>query len=108
MIGTTVSHYRVVEHIGSGGMGVVYLAEDIQLQRKVALKFLSETAARDREAHERLLREAQAEGTLDHPNIATVYEIGTWQEQMFIAMAYYPGETLKQRLERGPMPIDES
>ena len=76
MIGTTVSHYRVVEHIGSGGMGVVYLAEDIHLHRKVALKFLSETAAQGPEAQERLLREAQAEGTVDHPNIATVYEIG--------------------------------
>ena len=107
MIGTTVSHYRIVEHIGSGGMGVVYLAEDIHLQRKVALKFLSETAAQGPEAPERLLREARAEGTLDHPNIATVYEIGAWQGRTFIAMAYYAGETLKQRLERGPMPIDD-
>jgi serine/threonine protein kinase/predicted esterase len=108
MIGTTVSHYRIVEHIGSGGMGVVYLAEDIHLHRKVALKFLSETAAQGPEAQERLLREAQAEGTVDHPNIATVYEIGTWQGQTFIAMAYYAGETLKQRLERGPLSIDDA
>ena len=107
MIGTTVSHYRILERIGAGGMGVVYLAEDIHLHRKVALKFLNDTAAQGAEAHERLVREAQTEGTLDHPNIATVYEIGTWQGQMFIAMAYYSGETLKQRLERGPMPIDD-
>ena len=107
MIGTTVSHYRILERIGSGGMGVVYLAEDIDLHRKVALKFLHESAQGGAEAHERLLREAQAEGMLDHPNIATVYEIGTWQGQMFIAMAYYAGETLKQRLERGPLAIDD-
>jgi dienelactone hydrolase len=108
MIGTTVSHYRIIEHIGSGGMGVVYVAEDIHLHRKVALKFLSETAAHGSEARERLLREARTEGTLDHPNIATVYEIGTWEGQTFIAMAYYAGETLKQRLERGRLAIDDA
>jgi eukaryotic-like serine/threonine-protein kinase len=107
MIGTTVSHYRILEAIGSGGMGVVYLAEDLRLHRKVALKFLHETAAYGAEAQERLLREAQAEGTLDHPNIATVYEIGEWQGRTFIAMAYYPGETLKQRLEGGPLALDD-
>jgi dienelactone hydrolase len=108
MIGTTVSHYRIVESIGSGGMGVVYRAEDILLHRKVALKFLRESAEQGPESHERLLREARAEGTLDHPNIATVYEIGTWEGQTFIAMAYYAGETLKQRLERGPLSIDDA
>jgi len=105
MIGTIVSHYRVLEQLGAGGMGVVYLAEDVRLNRKVALKFLAPGVARDATAEARLLREAQAASALDHPHIATVYEIGDWEGQRFIAMAYYAGETLRRRIDRGPMSI---
>ncbi len=103
MVGTTVSHYRIVKSIGAGGMGVVYLADDERLHRKVALKFLPPAVAQDPHARARLMREAQAAGALDHPNIATVYEVGEWNGQLFIAMPYYEGETLRQRIERGPL-----
>lgn len=107
MVGTTVSHYRVLQLLGAGGMGVVYLAEDQDLQRKVALKFLSPALAADATARARFSREAQSASALDHANIATVYEIGEWNGQPFIAMAYYDGETLKQRIDRGPMDLHE-
>ena len=94
MIGTTVSHYRIISHIGAGGMGTVYLAEDTNLKRRVALKFLSPGRAAIRDAAARLLREARAASALDHPHIATVYEIGDHAGQPFIAMAHYEGETL--------------
>ena len=105
LLGASVSHYQILEQIGAGGMGVVYLAEDERLHRKVALKFITPAAAGDTVAQRRLLREAQAASALDHPNIATVYEVGDFKDQMFIAMAYYQGETLKRRIERGPVPI---
>lgn len=105
--GTVVSHYRIIEQIGAGGMGVVYLAEDVRLHRRVALKFINPESAGDVVAQKRLLREAQSASALDHPNIATVYEVGDFQNQLFIAMAYYSGETLRQRLDRGAMPIAE-
>jgi formylglycine-generating enzyme required for sulfatase activity/dienelactone hydrolase len=108
MIGTSVSHYRVLESIGLGGMGVVYLAEDERLRRKVALKFLPPAVAQDAHARERLLREAQAASALDHPNVATVYEVGEWNGQLFIAMPYYDGETLRQAIERGPLTANEA
>ena len=108
MIGTTISHYRVLGSLGVGGMGVVYLGEDTRLNRKVALKFLPPSVAQDAHAKTRFVREAQAASALDHPNIATIYEIGDWQDQLFIAMAFYEGQTLRQRLERGPMPIAET
>ena len=104
MIGTTVSHYRITGHLGAGGMGTVYLAEDLALHRKVALKFLLPRAAGDPDAAVRLLREARAASALDHPHIATVYEVGEANGQPFIAMAHYEGETLAQRLQRGPLP----
>ncbi len=107
MIGTTVSHYRVLSHIGAGGMGTVYLAEDTNLQRKVALKFLSPETASHPDAAARLLREARAASALDHPHIATVYEIGDLAGHPFIAMAHYEGETLAARLARGPLPMAE-
>jgi tRNA A-37 threonylcarbamoyl transferase component Bud32/dienelactone hydrolase len=107
MVGTTVSHYRVLQLLGAGGMGVVYLAEDQVLQRKVALKFLSPALATDATARARFNREAQSASALDHANIGTVYEIGEWNGQPFIAMAYYDGETLKQRIDRGPMELRE-
>ena len=107
MIGTIVSHYRIISHIGAGGMGTVYLAEDTNLKRRVALKFLSPETASHPEAAARLLREARAASALDHPHIATVYEIGDHAGQPFIAMAHYEGETLAARLARGQMPSAE-
>src|SRR5580765_8162860 len=88
-------------------MGVVYLAEDERLHRKVALKFITPTSAGDAMAQRRLLREAQAASALDNPNIATVYEVGDFEGQFFIAMAYYQGETLKARIERGAIPLGD-
>ena len=108
MIGTTVSHYRILSHIGAGGMGTVYLAEDTNLRRQVALKFLSPRTIHDPEAAARLLREARAASALDHPHIATVYEIGDHAGQPFIAMAHYEGETLAARVARGQMPVGEA
>jgi serine/threonine protein kinase len=108
LIGTTISHYRILESVGLGGMGVVYLAEDTRLNRKVALKFLPPAIAQDPEARARFLREAQAASALDHPNVATIYEIGDWDQQLFIAMAFYEGETLRMRLERSAMAVPEA
>jgi eukaryotic-like serine/threonine-protein kinase len=108
MVGTTVSHYQVIGTIGTGGMGVVYLALDERLNRKVALKFLPLAIAQDPQARARLTREAQAMSAVDHPNFASVYDIGEWNGQLFIAMPYYEGETLRQRLERAPLTIVEA
>jgi predicted Ser/Thr protein kinase len=105
MVGATISHYRVREELGAGGMGVVYLADDLRLDRKVALKFLAADAG-DPLGVERLRREARVASALDHPNIATVYEIDEWEGRTFVAMAYYAGETLRARLERGPLTFD--
>ena len=109
MIGKTISHYKILEKLGEGGMGVVYKAEDTKLKRTVALKFLPPELTRDSEAKERFIQEAQAASSLDHPNICNVHEIGeTGEEQMFIAMACYEGETLKKRIERGPLKVEEA
>lgn len=107
MIGTTVSHYRIIGLLGAGGMGRVYLAQDSTLTRRVALKFLAAESATRPDAAARLLREARAASALDHAHIATIYEIGEHAGQPFIAMAYYEGETLAARLARGPMEIAE-
>ena len=112
MIGKTISHYKIIEKLGEGGMGIVYKAEDTKLKRTVALKFLPPELTRDPEAKERFVREAQAASALDHPHIGTIYEINEvpteGQEQLFIAMACYEGETLKEKIEKGPLPIQNA
>ena len=108
MIGQQVTHYRVLSELGKGGMGVVYLAEDETLDRKVALKFIRTDLIGGQDAESRLLREARTASALDHPNIGTIYEVGEWQGHHFIAMAYYEGETLAARVERGPLEIAEA
>ena len=108
-VGQTVSHYRIVQKLGEGGMGVVYKAQDLKLERWVALKFLPPHVSLDAEAKVRFIREAKAASALDHPNIGTIHEIAeTDDRQMFIVMAYYEGETLKQKIERGPLPLSEA
>lgn len=109
MVGKTISHYRILENIGRGGMGVVYKAEDINLKRTVALKFLPTSYSFDEEAKKRFIHEAQSASALDHPNICTIYEIAVAQDgQSFISMALYEGETLKEKISKGKLEIDEA
>ena len=107
MVGQTISHYKILEKLGEGGMGVVYRAEDTKLKRTVALKFLPPELTRDPDAKERFIHEAQAASALQHTNICTVHDIDETDDgQLFLVMDCYDGETLKQKIEYGPLKID--
>jgi serine/threonine-protein kinase len=109
MVGRMVSHYEILEHLGGGGMGIVYKAEDTKLRRTVALKFLPPEFSRDPDAKARFVHEAQAASALLHDNICTIHDIDeTADRQMFMCMDYYDGETLKQKIGRGPLPVHEA
>jgi serine/threonine protein kinase/tetratricopeptide (TPR) repeat protein len=109
VIGKTISHYKIIEKLGQGGMGEVYLAEDSKLRRKVALKFLSSSISQDSEERTRFVREAQAAAALDHPNITSVYEIEETDKDIFIVMSFIKGTTLKEKISSiGPLSINET
>jgi len=108
VLGKTISHYKILEKLGEGGMGEVYLAEDTKLDRKVALKFLPEEMQQDPTARKRLLREAKSAAALDHPYICKIYEVGEAEDKSFISMEYIQGQTLRDRLAEGPLSVKEA
>ena len=108
MIGKTISNYRVLEKLGQGGMGEVFLAEDVDLGRKVALKFLPEKMEQDPTIQKRFIREARSAAAIDHPYVCKIYETGKIEGKIFIAMEYVEGQTLSKKLEPGPLPLKET
>ena len=102
MIGKTISHYEIIEKLGEGGMGEVYLADDLKLERQVAIKFLPQHLTKDKDNVERFEREAKAAASLNHPNIVTIYEIAEENDQTFIVMEYVEGQTLREMLNTPP------
>lgn len=109
MIGKTISHYKIIEKLGSGGMGIVYKAEDTKLKRTVALKFLPPELTRDPEAKQRFINEAQTASALDHPSICTIHEIDETDDgQMYICMACYRGQTVGKKIEQGPLKLEDA
>src|SRR5436853_4546941 len=108
LVNQTISHYKIISQLGAGGMGEVYLAEDTQLGRRVAIKLLPPELVADERANKRLVKEAHAAATLDHPNICSIYEVGEADGHSFIAMQYIEGETLDSRIKRTPLELKES
>ena len=108
MIGQTISHYRITEKLGEGGMDVVYKAEDTKLERAVALKFLAPQLLEDEEARKRFTREAKAAAALDHPNVCNIYEIDEADDQTFLAMAYVEGKAVRDKVQKRPLKLDEA
>ena len=108
MIGQTISHYKILEKLGEGGMGVVYKAHDSKLNRTVALKFLPHHLISTPEEEARFLQEAQAAATLNHPNVCTIYDIKGEEQQQFIVMEYIEGVTLRKKIASGPLPLEQN